>query len=377
MKNTFVLFLLVLSTSLSAQDNAGYKLPPKELADMLLAKPTPYISVNSRGDWMVLRQISPYPSVEYLAQPELRIAGLRINPNNYSRSRQFLTDGMSLENIKTGTVYPIEGLPSPLHANQISWSPSEKKIAFINYSSGRVDLYIVDVENHKAVKINKSPLNTILGGSFFWYDDQTIFYKIPLHPVSSAPKKSLMPTGPSVQESIGKNAPSRTYEDLIKSPYDESLFAFYATAQLVRNHNGTETPIGKPAIYTNLDLSPDKKYILQRIVHKPFSYLIPASGFNSTIVVTNTAGQTVSQLFDLPSEETSPSGFDNVQDVPHDFGWRFDLPSTLVWFKPLDSGFIKHTMEYHDACYSLGAPFTGKQLKYLKRKCGYMILLGK
>ena len=167
---------------------------------------------------------------------------------------------------------------------------------------------------------------------------------------SAVPEKSLIPAGPSVQESIGKNAPSRTYEDLIKTPYDESLFAFYTTVQLVRNQNGIETTIGKPAIYTDLDLSPDKKYILQRIVHKPFSYLIPASGFNSTVVITTTSGQVVSQIAELPSEETSPSGFDNVQDVPHNFSWRFDQPSTLIWFKPLDSGFIKHTMEYHDAC---------------------------
>ena len=368
MKNTFVFILLTLSSTLSAQDNAGYKLPPKELADMLLANPTPYVTVNSKGDWMFLRQINLYPSVEYLAQPELRIAGLRINPNNYSRSRLFLIDGLSLENVKTGTVYKIDGLPSPLHATQVSWSPSEKKIAFTNYIEGRVDLYIVDVATHKAVKINKSPLNTILGGSYFWFDDQTVFYKIPLNPVSAAPKKSLIPAGPSIQESIGKNAPSRTYEDLIKSPYDESLFAFYTTVQLVRNHNGIETAVGKPAIYTNLDLSPDKKYILQRIVHKPFSYLIPASGFNSTVFATTTTGQVVSQIAELPSEETSPSGFDNVQDVPHDFSWRFDQPSTLIWFKPLDSGFIKHTMEYHDACYSLSAPFTEKAIEIFKTK---------
>jgi hypothetical protein len=127
MKNTFVLILLILSSTLSAQDNAGYKLPPKELADMLLANPTPYVIVDSKGDWMVLRQINLYPSVEYLAQPELRIAGLRINPDNYSRSRQYLIDGLTLENVKTGTVYKIDGLPTPLHASQVSFSPSEKK----------------------------------------------------------------------------------------------------------------------------------------------------------------------------------------------------------------------------------------------------------
>jgi dipeptidyl aminopeptidase/acylaminoacyl peptidase len=368
MKNTFILILLLFSLRISAQDDTGYKLPPKELADMLLASPSPYVTVSGKGDWMVLRQVNLYPSVEYLAQPELRIAGLRINPNNFSRSRQYLIDGLSLENVKTGTVYKIDGLPSPLHASQVSFSPSEKKIAFINITAGRVDLYIADVATHKAVKINKSPLNTVLSGSYWWFDDQTIFYKIPLNPVGAAPKKSLIPAGPSVQESIGKKAPSRTFEDLIKTPYDESLFAFYTTVQLIKNQNGIEIPVGKPAIYTDVDLSPDKKYILQRIVHKPFSYLIPAYGFNSTVVVTNANGQFVARIAELPSEETSPSGFDNVQDVPHHFSWRHDQPSTLIWFKPLDSGFIKHTMEYHDACYSLSAPFTEKGNEIFKTK---------
>ncbi len=369
MRNIHFIALLFVSSVLSAQDNGGYQLPPKDIADMLLAKPTPGISTDSKGEWMLLTQRNSYPSVEELAQPELRIAGLRINPNNYARSRQnFLVNDLSLENIHTGVVYKITGLPSPLLANTITWSPSENKIAFINISNKRVDLYVIDVATRKAAMINKTPLNTILGGGYLWLDDKTVLYKVAMKPVTAAPQKTLMPAGPAIQENLGKTAARPTYEDLIKTPYDEALFAFYATAQLVKNSNGIESPIGKPSIYAILSLSPDKKYILQRIVHKPFSYLVSAAGFNSTLNITDISGKIIRQVAELPSDETSPSGFDNVQDVPRDFSWRDDEPATLTWCKALDSGFISSKIEYHDAVYDLEAPFSGDGKELFKTK---------
>ncbi|MEX0635263.1 MAG: hypothetical protein WD135_00735, partial [Ferruginibacter sp.] len=71
-----------------AQDDVGYKTPPNNISDMLLAKPTPGVSIDEKGEWMLFLQSSSYPSVEELAKPELKIAGLRINPENYSPSRQ-------------------------------------------------------------------------------------------------------------------------------------------------------------------------------------------------------------------------------------------------------------------------------------------------
>src|SRR5678816_2169584 len=111
-------------------------------------------------------------------------------------------------------------------------------------------------------------------------------YKVATKPVSAAPPKPLMPTGPAVQENIGKAAPSRTYEDLIKSPYDEQLFEFYATAQLVKNANGVETKIGQPTIYASINISPDQKYLMIRTLKKPFSYLVPANGFPAVVSIT-------------------------------------------------------------------------------------------
>jgi dipeptidyl aminopeptidase/acylaminoacyl peptidase len=373
MRILYIISLLFFTSAVSAQNTAGYKLPPKDITDMLLAKPTPDIIVDSRGEWMLLAQRNSYPPVEELAQPELRIAGLRINPNNFARSRQnFLVNDLTLENIHTGALYKIACLPEPLLANGINWSPSEKKIAFINTGNKRVDLYVIDIAEKKATRVNKAPLNTVLGSIYVWVDDKTILYKVSLRPVTEAPTKQLMPAGPAIQESLGKTAPSPTFEDLIKTPYDESLFSFYALAQLVKNTNGIETPIGKPAIFTSLSLSPDNKYLLLRIAHKPFSYLVPAGGFNSTMVITDLIGTTIKQLAELPSSETSPTGFDNVQDIPRNYSWRNDEPATVTWCKALDSGLIRNKMDFHDAVYALSAPFSGEAKELFKTKMRFL-----
>jgi dipeptidyl aminopeptidase/acylaminoacyl peptidase len=355
----WLLVAIVCLFQIAAAQDQGYQLPPKEIADLVLSKPTPGITVNSNGEWMLLKESDGYPPVEELARPELRIAGFRINPNNFAPSRQSFVNNLVLKHLPSGKTYNITGLPASLKADNITWSPGEKKIAFTHTAASQVDLYVVDIATQQAVKINKQPLNIILGAEYVWVDDNTLLYKTILQPASAAPSKPLTPKGPAVQENLGKAAPSRTYQDLIRSPYDEQLFEFYATTQLVKNVNGVETKIGKPAIYSSISLSPDKQYLLVRTLHQPFSYLVRATGFPSVVSIWDMKGNTVKVLAELPSAETSPSGFDNVQNVPRSFHWRDDEPATITWCEPLDSGLIKKKTEYHDAVYALSAPFTG------------------
>ncbi|MGI4022912.1 MAG: prolyl oligopeptidase family serine peptidase [Janthinobacterium lividum] len=368
MKKTILNLLLLMAVgSVKAQDAISYQMPPKAMADLLLAKPTPSVSVDSKAEWMLLIDRNSFPSVEELARPELRIAGLRINPNNFSPSRQLLVaNNFTLKNIKTGQSYQVTGLPSPMLAGFPSWSPDEKKIVFTQTNANSVDLYEIDVTTHKAAKINKKPLNIVLGNGVTWEDNSTVLYRVATKAANAAPAKPLMPKGPTIQQNLGKAAPSATYEDLIKSPYDEQLFEFYATSQLVQNNNGLETAVGKPAIYASVSLSPDKKYIMERTLHKPFSYLVTATGFPSTVTITDLGGKTIKMLAELPSREGTPSGYDNAQNVPRGFDWRDDEPATITWAQPLDSGLIKKKVEFHDAFYALNAPFTGSPKELFK-----------
>jgi len=362
------LLLLGASGAAIAQDAATYQTPPKTMADLLLAKPTPGVSIDSKAEWMLFSERNPYPSIEELAMPEYKIAGMRINPNNYSPSRQTFVNSFSLKNIKTGKTSTITGLPTTLYAGNLRWNPSETKIAFTQTAQDRIDLYIVDIATAKATKINKQPLNGILGTGIIWVDDNTLIYQVATKAASMAPKRPLAPKGPTIQENLGKVAPSATIQDLIKTPYDEQLFEFFATSQLVQNKGGVETPIGTPGIYSTVSLSPDKNYLMVRTIKKPFSYLVSAYGFPSTVKIIDRAGKTVKTLAELPSSEVRPSGYDNVQNVPRGFDWRDDEAATVVWAQPLDSGLIKKNVEFHDGVYELKAPFTGANKELFKTK---------
>lgn len=362
-----LLLIIAILTQLFSFAQDGYKTPPNVVAEMLLAKRPPAVSVDDKGEWMLFMESSSYPSVAELARPELKIAGLRINPANFAPSRQSFYSGLYLKNVKTEKEYKITGLPAPLYAGNISWNSSNSKIAFTQTTDNRVDLYLIDVLTQKATKVNKTALNTISGG-YIWYDDNSVLYRGIIKPAAAAPPKPLVPGGPAVQENQGKASPRPTYQDLIKSPWDEQLYAFYATTQLIRNNNGTETRIGSPAIYGLISVSPDKRYLLTRTYKKPFSYTVPAGGFPSTVSITDMQGNTVKQLAELPSAETTPAGYDNVQPLPRSFEWRDDEPSTIVWCEPLDSGLIKKQVAYHDAVYALEAPFNGTARLLFKTK---------
>lgn len=372
MKKTILNLLLVAgSIGLYAQDAVDYQTPPKEIADLLLAKPTPAVSIDSKAEWMLLSGRNSYASVEELAMPEYRIAGLRINPNNYAPSRQVYINSLTIKNIKSGLSTQVVGLPAPLFAGNITWSPDEKKISFTHTTQRGVDLYLLDVATAKATKINKQFLNTVLGSGITWLNNNTLLYRVAIRPASAAPKKPLMPKGPTVQQNLGKAAPSPTYQDLIKSPYDEQLFQFFATSQLVKNTNGIETPIAKPAIYAGVSPSPDKNYLLMRSISKPFSYLVSAYGFPLIVTITDLNGKPVREIARLPSAEGTPSGYDNTQNIPRGFDWRDDEPATLIWAKPLDSGLIKAKVDFHDAVYSLNAPFTTEPKELFKTQTRY------
>ena len=370
-KIALLVAILFASNFTFAQDGYEYKTPPKVIADLLLAPPTPSISVESKAQWMLVMERNSYPTVEELGQPEFKIAGLRLNPNNASLTRQTYINKLSIKNITTGNLLAISGFPNNMSATSPTWNKSENKIAFFNVTSSQVDVYVIDIAKLSCKKINTRQANTVLGSTLLWVDDNSLLYKTNVNVLTSLKKRPITPKGPTIQENLGKVSPSVTYQDMIKSPYDEYVFEFFTTVQLVKNTNGVETAIGKPSILYSLNISPDKNYLLTKKLNKPFSYLVPAGGFASTITIEDFKGNKVHTLADLPSSENTPSGYDNVQNVPRAFDWKNDAAATIVYAMPLDSGLIKKKVPFHDAIFALEAPFTGAAKELFKTKTRY------
>ena len=350
--------LLMISLQSMAQEATAYQLPPKQIADLLLAPPTPSISVDGKAKHMLIMDRPSYPLVEELGQAEFKIAGLRLNPNNFSPTRQSYIKGLTIKEVATGKVLAVKGLPASIAALNPTWNPSENKIAFYNVSENAVDVYVIDLATLTCQKINKTAANLILGGGLVWQDDATLLYKVNVNKASDLAKRPVTPKGPTIQENLGKAAPSVTYQDLIKSPYDEYVFEFLAKSQLVKNKSGVETKIGVPALMNSFSISPDKNYILTRTLNKPFSYLVTAGGFASSMQVLDKSGALVKKIAELPSSEGTASGYDNVQNAPRRFEWKDDEAATIVYAMPLDSGLIKKAVPFHDVLMAVSAPFT-------------------
>src|ERR1022692_3037658 len=71
--------ILLLAAALALPAELTYQKPPQEILDVLNAPPPPAISVNPSRDYAILMQPLRYPPIAEVAQPMLRLAGLRID----------------------------------------------------------------------------------------------------------------------------------------------------------------------------------------------------------------------------------------------------------------------------------------------------------
>ena len=350
---------LFVTAPATAQDANRYQQPPKDITDLVMARPTPSVMLDGKGQWMVLLERASFPSIEELAQPEYRLAGIRWNPSNFGGSRMTYFTGLTIKNIRTGNSLPVSGLPEELRASGFQWNEDQSALAFQHHGNQAIDLYVVKLADGQARKVNGQPLNAVLGSSYAWAGTDRLLYKAATNHGKAVPVKPAAPSGPVVQESLGKAAASRTYQDLLKNPYDEALFEYYASSQLVELDLSAATPaekrIGDRAIYRGFSLSPDKSHLLLATIRKPFSYLVPWSGFPATYVITDREGKPVRTIAENPGSEGAPIGFDDVVSFPRNIEWRNDHPATIVYVQALDKGLGRSAAEYRDAVYSLSA----------------------
>lgn len=348
-----------------AQESLSYQTPPKEIADLVNAAPTPLVSFSRSGDFMLVLERAGNPSIEELAQPELRIGGIRINPATNGPSRSGSFENVIIKNTRNGQEQQIKGLPSNPRLGGFSLSKDEKYVALTNTSNTGISLWVVDLSTLEAKQLTDEIVNGVYGGAFTWTPDNKILLKAINPKRGNMPKQPLAPSGPTIQETSGNAAPSRTYQDLLTNPYDEALFEYFMDAQIMLlDLNGGKQAIGNPGLIKSMDLSPDGNYLTVDLIQKPFSYLVPASRFPYNVEIWDIAGNKVKTLAEIPLDEVRPTGFDATVTGPRSINWRADKPATLYWVEAQDGGDPKVQMEEREIVYTLDAPFTAQPTKF-------------
>jgi dipeptidyl aminopeptidase/acylaminoacyl peptidase len=354
--------------TLRAQTNLQYQLPPKAIVDIVDALPTPGIALSPAGAaggkrWMLIEHFSGLPTIADLAQPELRLAGLRFNPKTDGPSRGRDVTSLELQALPSGKATAVAGMPEHAKIRFADWSPDGRRISFVNISDAQQDaglsLWIVDVETAQARRLPGITLNGIFGAPCEWLgDSQGLVCRTVPAGRGAAPVRSEVPTGPVVQENLGRVTPGATFEDLLKNPEDEQLFDYYATSQfaLVRLDGGSVL-MGKAGVFVESTPSPDGKWVLLFERHHPYTYLLPYSAFPERVSAVNLKTGTARQFVDKPLEDNIPNIHDAVAPGPRDYEWRSDAPATVFWAEAGDGGDPRNEAPVRDALFLLDAPF--------------------
>ena len=166
------------------------------------------------------------PSIEEVAQPELRLAGLRINPRTNGPSRQGNAVGLSFHRIDGDQEQKVTGIPEGARITGISWSHDSKRVAFNVTMGDRISLWYAELKNGKAQEVTPEAmrLNGVYGRPYHWLDEKNFVVRAVPTGRGEAPVEPLVPSGPVIQENLGKVAPARTLQDLLQNSYDESLY---------------------------------------------------------------------------------------------------------------------------------------------------------
>ncbi|MEA9607812.1 prolyl oligopeptidase family serine peptidase [Xanthomonas campestris pv. plantaginis] len=340
----------------------GYQLPSKALQAVVDAPRAPLLQLSPRRDLAAMLQLPALPDIAEVAQPELKLAGVRIHPKTHAASRFSFASKLWLLSVADGSERQIAGLPAPLSLADLVWSPDQRSLAFRreDAASGANELWVVDVAAGQARRL-LADVNTSINDELHWLPDSSgLLVQQQPRDQAAPPARDAVPAGPAIQQTsadAGVRA-IRTYQDLLRNEADARLFEYYATAQpVIVGVNGQVRPIAAPGIYLHLSVSPDGRYVLSERSERPFSYLAPLDAFARRIEVMDLQGKLVRQIAQLPLVEGLPTGNDAVPTGVREIAWRADAPATLVWAEAQDGGDPARTSAVRDAVLMQAAPF--------------------
>lgn len=360
---------------IDAQIDLKYQLPDDDILTLADAPLPPLIRMNSDGTKAILIYRKAYKSIDELSEEEMRLAGLRINPQTNISSRARYYYKVMHYDIKTKKETAISGMPTDAKIANISWSPDEERIAFTNTVADGVELWYMDYVSKSAKKISDATLNLNMSSGMMWMkDNKSLLVKfLPTDRGTVINTALSVPTGPTISvNEEGQKAQNRTYQDLLKDPNDEHNFETLARSELYMVAlDGSRTKWKDTGMYASMSKSPDGKYIMLAELSRPFSYLVTYGRFPTSYNIYDLDGQLIKNIVDVPLTEDLPKGFMSVRKGIRSLQWRSDKPATLVWAEALDGGDPAVEVEHRDAVYALAAPFTREKTLLAKTKLRY------
>lgn len=339
--------------------------PPEEILKVLNAPNLPQVYTSPTGEYLLLLDPIIYPSLEEMAGPMHKLAGMRVDPRtNYYHGRHGSV-GPRLVRIEDGKTTELD-FPNDKEVVGVRWTVDGQQFAMMVKYSDHIGLWTGNVQGEMK-RMKDIAINPLIASGVNWMPDQKrlLIRRIPDR--GPAPAAPAIPAGPKVVEGIGASARS-TYEarNLLETVHDDQLFEYYGTCEMVvlDPQTGAMQVLGSPAVYGSTSFSPDGKYILTQYMKGPWSHEVAYWRFGKEIEVWDTEGKKVATIASLPLADAVP--VQGVPEGPRSVSWQPTAPHTLFWIEALDGGNPTAKVEHRDRLMSLEAPFSGEAKEIFK-----------
>jgi dipeptidyl aminopeptidase/acylaminoacyl peptidase len=361
---------VIASQSPTPPAGAKYLVPSPQIVATFDSPPLPQVLVSPSRQVLALVMRRGPASLAELARPTLRLAGVRVDPKNNGPHRNAANGGayaITLKRIDDGRETSVT-MPPQASVSNVHFSPNGSRLSFTNMTDTAIELWVADASTGEAKRVSDGDrLNAATGDPCDWlHDNVTMICKIVPPDRGPVPVEPTVPAGPTVLENHDKAAPAPTFEDMIRTSFDETLFDYYFSSQLaaIDTSSGRRTIVGRPAVFETVAPSPDDQFILVSRVKRPYSHLIPIEGFPQQVEIWSRRGEIARTVADIPSREGVT--LTGVRTGPREYRWRPDQPATLVWVEALDEGNLRNKVPFRDKIVAVEAPFTAPPVEFGK-----------
>lgn len=341
--------------------SSSYKEPSDVLKRLFLPPKDPSLTLSSDYEWLVITQEPPLPSIELLAKPEEKLAGIRFDPALFTPSRLDYATSLVLQHMATGEKQTIDLPENSEGVRYIRFHPSKPYFVFSSKVKNELllDLYKCELVGGKW-GIQKIPLdqrmNFVFGCAYqFTGDGNNLLVKVIPGNWPAKPPEEPVSTGPAIQAVAkdARKAPGRTYQDLLKNEYDEAKLKYFLTTEvLCVDTKSLDVNLIKQSaggcIIQSLQSSPCGLFVLAQLTTQ-FSYSVPIRRFGKDVQIWDLGSNSIVEVASLPVDDEIPLSYDACSRHPRSFHFHPAEDHTVIFAKAIDGG------------QSLNEPFEGER----------------
>jgi dipeptidyl aminopeptidase/acylaminoacyl peptidase len=289
----------------------GYITPPEAIARLVTAPReanASFTAPNPGSRRYFVRTVSDgLPSINLVGKAHYNLGGLQIDhAANRERSMTMRSAaGLELLEWQTGRKIPV-AVPAGARVGATSWSPDGSQLAFFALFPDATHLYVADVATGKTRALTTRSLLATAVTNFEWSGDGKSIITVLVPAVRGPePKEPAIATAPLVRVNEDNKLKTRTYPDLIGSPFEKALLEHHTTGQLavIDVKSRAVRAVGAPGIIRAISASPDGQYFRTTYLSKPFSYYLPVGSFGTTDVIIDGTGKIVREIAKRPIRE--------------------------------------------------------------------------